>query len=671
MKRSVLVMVVLAGLVFSIAIVFFATLDVNRYKPEIIDLVQQRTGRDLEIKGDLFLKLSLIPTVAVERVVFANAPWAAHETMVTVERLEAQAKWLPLLWGRLEIERLTLIAPRISLERNKQGIGNWVIKPGTQARPGDNGRIPQFDLHEVTVRNAVVEYRNAEGHHRDVLIDRLSVRRKRFGQPLALQVNATYDDLPVEISGDIAPLSYLLADEPYAVNLAGRVGGMALSVNGDIEKPVSGVGARLKFDLRADSLTALGELIAQDLPAVGPLSLSGDLSDIAHGYQARDFDLKLGRSDVRGQVDFELEGKVPRMSLRLRSARIDINEIMPAAQKKERGARVFPSAPLPVELLRSVDATVELNIDLLVLPDADLTGVSASMTLNRGKLVVAPFEATIARGLIAGEITIDASPDIPTWRNRAAINDLLLSELSGSAKKNLIEGGRANVSVDLSGKGRSVAEIMANANGHMSIDVGPGTLNNKLLGVASGDLLIDTFHMLNPLAKTDDHTSFECAVVNFAVKGGRAENPTGIGIRTDKLNILGGGSIDLESEDIDIGAKSKPRTGIGINLSSLTDFLRVGGTLSQPVPVTDTAGVATAGLKIGAAVATGGLSILAESLFDRATSDIDVCGVARAEIKPEPRAGESTVERVTDSAKTAIEGAGSTIKETFKGLFGD
>src|SRR5690606_41629482 len=43
------------------AVAFVATFDANRYKPELVDLVRERTGRALSIDGEL--SLALLPRV--------------------------------------------------------------------------------------------------------------------------------------------------------------------------------------------------------------------------------------------------------------------------------------------------------------------------------------------------------------------------------------------------------------------------------------------------------------------------------------------------------------------------------------------------------------------------------------------------------------------------------
>lgn len=237
----------------------------------------------------------------------------------------------------------------------------------------------------------------------------------------------------------------------------------------------------------------------------------------------------------------------------------------------------------------------------------------------------------------------------------------------------------ANIDFQIEGQGVSLAEIMGGSDGHIRIDIGGLEISNQAAGIASADVFMKAFDILNPLSKSDDKTIIECAVVNFPIKGGLMQSKTGIGVSTRKLNILGGGSVDFKSEKIDIGVNPKPREGVGLNVSSLAEFVRLGGTLAAPKPATDAKGAASAALKVGGALATGGLSVLAEGLLDRAGADVNVCAIARGDEPPPStvKTAEKSASKVTEvtgqAAKKTTEvlkGAGGKVKDAFKGLFG-
>ncbi len=80
MRLRTILMTVLALLAVLViaAIVFVQTLDFDQYCPLIAEKVREATGRELEIKGSLDLKLSLTPAIAIDDVRFANAPWGSR-----------------------------------------------------------------------------------------------------------------------------------------------------------------------------------------------------------------------------------------------------------------------------------------------------------------------------------------------------------------------------------------------------------------------------------------------------------------------------------------------------------------------------------------------------------------------------------------------------------------
>ena len=83
---GILSFVVMAAIVG--AVIFINQFDLNKYKPQIEKIVFEQTGRKLSLNGDIDIKISLIPTVAVKDVVFENAPWAEQKEMVSIKEAD-------------------------------------------------------------------------------------------------------------------------------------------------------------------------------------------------------------------------------------------------------------------------------------------------------------------------------------------------------------------------------------------------------------------------------------------------------------------------------------------------------------------------------------------------------------------------------------------------------
>src|SRR3712207_4987517 len=82
---ALLVLLPVAG-----AAVFLATFDPEAQKPRIQAAVQQATGRALRLTGPIGLKLSLVPTLTVDGVGFADMPDGSRPEMLTMRRAEVE-----------------------------------------------------------------------------------------------------------------------------------------------------------------------------------------------------------------------------------------------------------------------------------------------------------------------------------------------------------------------------------------------------------------------------------------------------------------------------------------------------------------------------------------------------------------------------------------------------
>ena len=121
-------------LLFGTIYVILLSYDYNGLKPQIRQAVQDATGRDLTLGGDIRLAIGLSPTLVVQDVSFQNATWGSQPEMAKIKRSEIKVRLFPLLSHRLEIVRLVLIEPEILIETDASGRSNLPV----QARVEDS-----------------------------------------------------------------------------------------------------------------------------------------------------------------------------------------------------------------------------------------------------------------------------------------------------------------------------------------------------------------------------------------------------------------------------------------------------------------------------------------------------------------------------------------------------
>lgn len=649
-------------------VVIISTTDINQYKGKVIDLVDSATGRSLQIKGDLGFALSLVPTIAVEDVTFSNISWGSKPEMVSLKKFEIQVALLPLITGDIQINKIILIDPDILLETNKKGTGNWIFstqKESVQTAEAE-GEVPSVIVNNVQIENASITYIDGvTGQHTNFHIDQISAESNGVDKPLSLIIEAAYNELPVSVKGQLGSLEQLTGNDEYPIDLAIEVSGAELAVNGQINKPRDGKGMNLAVKFAVDSLAKLSTLVGSDLPDFGPINLTGTLTDGKNIYSIKSLALTAGNSEVLGDVIVNVGNKYPTITAKLTSNMVDLSQFSDDDESKQspKNDRIFSSNPLPLEGLKTVNANVSINAKNIKTSKVMLADTNIKVSLNNGVLSIKPLSSLMAGGKLTGSIDLNASGKsavLSTNINMIGLEPNQITDLN-----NKLTGAKTNLTLNVKGSGESIQQIMAGLNGKLLLQVGPGDITDNITGALGADILTELFSMLNPLSKSNDETKLLCAVVNFDIKNGMATTDKGIAISTNQMNIIGSGDINLKTEAINIGISPEAKEGVGINAGKLVSLVRVGGTLAQPKPTADVLGAVSTGLSISTAVATGGLSLLAEGLLDRATADTNPCATARGQKSTTKQPEKST----TKTAGDAIKNTSSAVTDTLKGLF--
>ncbi|BBK38980.1 cell envelope biogenesis protein AsmA [Allostella sp. ATCC 35155] len=176
MRKILIGVAAVIVLLVAAALVVPSFLDWNRYKDRIAAEAEAATGRRLTIAGDVGLRVLPFPQLRVRDVRFANAPGAAVPDMVSLKALEVDVAFWPLLSGRVDTTRVTLVEPVIELQALPDGSGNWAMKPAAPAgapaasapsASGAAGSAPgdglQIRLANVSIENGTVVWRDAAG----------------------------------------------------------------------------------------------------------------------------------------------------------------------------------------------------------------------------------------------------------------------------------------------------------------------------------------------------------------------------------------------------------------------------------------------------------------------------------------------------------------------------
>jgi len=391
----------------------------------------------------------------------------------------------------------------------------------------------------------------------------------------------------------------------------------------------------LELSISAPNLQVLrAELPMLALSSTATARLSADAIELDP------FEIKVGESDYSGSLratlgdtmSVVLRGKsnlLDLTSFREPAAPADASAADAAAPAKDEPASkwVLGEEALPFERLATLSVDAELAVGEVRSRDARIQNVVLALKNDGGMLQLKTSFDVEQGGSAEGSLVLATQGGSADLNVDLNVRDLRLNVASGDID-DPSQIPPIGLAARIRSKGGSPRALASAANGHIVLTQGAGRIENAAVGLASGDILSQLFSALNPLAEEEKYSSWECTVVGLTITDG-------VGVlapmlaQEKKLLIVGGGTVDLRSEKLDIEFNTKPRTGVGLTADMfVTPFVKIAGTLAEPGLSLNAGGTIMAG---GAAVLTGGVSLLVRGLADRASAEGDACAKALKE----------------------------------------
>lgn len=540
--------------------------------------IKESTGRDLKITGPV--SLSIFPGISVkaERVSLSNASWASDPNFLTLKQIELDIKLLPLLKGSVEISGIGLQGLELNLQTNKAGEGNWNLTPPVLVGGNSNRQAGSTSNNSADSASdsAFFAFKTL-----DVVEARINYQDDKQA------VKAIY--LPKLAFAAIDGKSSILADVQYAnytLNLKGTTGSLRNAYFAWNQTPVK-MDLDLNLTLNGKSLAITGEIDKK------PQALAQFNIDL----NSKSFDLTplVGSAAIAGAVSKEAP-------------------LAPSAPHKSQGKYFFSDDALPFDLLPLADGTITINIAQLGMFDqVPLTNFKTTLQFKKDRIDANNFSFNVGKGSAQAQLSIsEFSSSAPKISTKGMAKDFTLEQIIASGDSGArVTGGATQIAWNLKGSGLSQHQFASRASGAIQISVGQGKIDSKLIN-KGGDFVITVFDAVNPLYKKSTQTVLECAVAYLPVNSGMVNIKDSVGLVTDRLDIVLSGSINLNSEALDININPSEKSGLttGVDLGGL---VKIEGSLQNPKAGVNKAGVVNSAVSIGLGFLTGGISIAAEN----------------------------------------------------------
>jgi AsmA protein len=633
LKWSAIVIGALVVIVIGGLLIIPMFVDVQKYKPEIEKQVSQATGCPFTIGGDL--KLSLFPWagLAFSDLRLGNPPGFREKDLLAIKSFDARVKMMPLLSKDIQVDRFVVEGLKVSLEKNKEGKGNWeaVGKPSSKPAPsapkeakkkepekGGFGGLPIKNLvvGEMAVRNGSLLYTDAATGTRKEIKDLvLELKDVSFDRPVQLLLTANLDGSPVQLEGKVGPLGREVGKGAIPLDIAVKAfKEVTLGVKGAISDALD----QPKFDLTVDLapfsprklVSALGQtfpVATADPNALTKVALKAKVKGSSSNVSLSDGAVDLDQSKITFSAAAR-EFTKPDLGMKMTIDQIDVDRYLPpSTEKKPTGDDGGKAPPPPPEKkktdyapLRKLVVDAEIQVGKIKVMGAHAQDVLMKLKGKDGVFTVDPFGLKAYEGTLATKANLDVRTDRPKTgvelemagvKVRPLLNDLM--------KKDFLEGlTKAKMNLKMEGDDPQTIKRTLNGSGDLRFTDGaiigidlPGMVRN-VKAAFGGE---------KPVQKPK--TDFSELEAPFTIKDGVVHTP-GTSMASPLIRVLATGNADLVKETLDMRVEpklvdtlkgqedTKDRSGVMIPVL-------VTGTFSSPSFAPDMKGLVETGVRKG------------------------------------------------------------------------
>lgn len=452
---------ILALLIFLIisSIIIYNFVDINNYKSNIISAFKTKTGTEIDIQGDI--RLRLIPDIALDISDVSIKPNNQENGKpIYVKKIILNLKLLPLIKRNLEIGSLRVVRPKIYFT---------IFKDGTTSL--SRNVEPPADSVQEPNKNYKIE--------RD-LINKNIVDQFKFS----------------EIIFEDAELTY--TDERHNFSFAAR----------DVEIQTSFLPNVNKFQI-SGHVNINSNAVKEPFQINGNYLLANDL------YELTELVIKLGKVEAHGEAIADFNPTLPDIKLAIYFTNMDltpysslIDPILeqykkPEEQNETANEKSFAwkNENIDFSTLRKFNVHFSFKTNKVSYKDINIGSITLNSYLVNGKLTASLKEAEILDGNITGELIIDTTSDMPKIRQKINLEQVDFSAIPIKRKifDNIV--GKISGGTNLTSRGISEKELVNNIDGNLSFKVDDGYIRNvDLIGISQN--LVPAFG-ISPDKKTD------------------------------------------------------------------------------------------------------------------------------------------------------------------------
>ncbi len=552
---------VLIALILAVGALFF--LPGERIARIAADRISTMTGREVTMTGDTSISFYPVLGISTGKTTIATADWAEGGPMLTADSLKVGVDPIALIGGEVRITGLEVASPRIVIERDKNGRGNWEIGvagvattgqgAGAQGTPEAKSNALALTLDRALITDASVLYIDHQSGTRQEMtgVD-LDVRWPNYSGEANFDVVLRPAGQDVRIAGRIDKFGPFTEGAVSPLKVTVSTGGGTLSIDGrastapQLDGTMSAeIGSTSRF-LGALGLPAveIPEGLGREVTAKAQLNVTEDLR-----VALRDMTLGLGGNTLTGAMDIATGGARPRITAQLNAGALDLRGLTGSKSGGDGGGSGggtaqqpatdgWSKAPIDASALSAADTNISLTASSIDLGQFKFGQANVLLTIDAARAVAQLKQLDGYGGVLSGQIVANNRSGLSVGGDLAARGidmERFLSDAAGITR--FATTGTA--SLDFLGVGQSVHAIMNSLSGDLKLATGSGVISG-----------FDLDRLMRTGDGSGGTTVFDQMAASFAIKDGNMRGDD-LKMSMPLATATGKGRIGLGARDID------------------------------------------------------------------------------------------------------------------------
>lgn len=281
------------------------------------------------------------------------------------------------------------------------------------------------------------------------------------------------------------------------------------------------------------------------------LSFSGSVALTKSSAEVGSIVLQLDDTTAKGMLGIaDFAAKALRFDLNV--DRIDADRYLPppAQQPVKAAAADEAPTPIPVDMLRTLNARGQLQVGEAIFAGIKFTKLRLGVNARDGKVRFNPSEASMYGGNYSGDIGIDATGDVARVTLDEHINGVDFAPLFKDFFETQRVSGKGSANIKLAGSGKNTDDIVKTLGGTLDFKVTDGALEGADLWYEIRRARAVLKQQAIPERSGAARTAFTALTGSGVMKNGVLSN-NDLNVAMQYLKVAGQGTVDVPASTLD------------------------------------------------------------------------------------------------------------------------